>query len=205
MAADGTPEPAIRRCGAAIARLRTIRGWSHAKLIARLYDQIDPTDPIYDRISVAWLARLEQGRVVKLSRMMLDALCRALECTPRERIELLLLVDRNPIGCADRAPTPAALAIAYTAAQLYGEAHATVSELIGSRSLDAIGDLSLLEIVAASLQELSHGSYELYSSWGCGGAPAESSFSGSLRAAALSEPEKEMSLGGLAPSEPPKL
>ena len=54
MAADGTPEPAIRRCGAAIARLRTLRGWSRAKLIARLYDQIDPTAPVYDRISVAW-------------------------------------------------------------------------------------------------------------------------------------------------------
>jgi len=154
MAADGTPEPAIRRCGAAIARLRTLRGWSRAKLIARLYDQIDPTAPVYDRISVAWLARLEQGRVVKLPRAMLDALCRALECTPHERIQLLLLADRNALGSADSAPTPAALAIAYTAAQLYDEAHATMSELIGSRSLDAIGDLDLLEIAAASLQEL---------------------------------------------------
>jgi len=69
MAADGTPEPALRRCGAAIARLRTLRGWSRAKLIARLYDQIDPTNPLYDRISIAWLARLEGGRVVKLSRL----------------------------------------------------------------------------------------------------------------------------------------
>ena len=154
MAADGMPEPAIRCCGAAIARLRTLRGWSRVKLIARLYDQIDPTAPVYDRISVAWLARLEQGRVVKLSRTMLDALCRALECTPHERIQLLLLADRNALGCADRAPTPAALVIAYTAAQLYDEAHATISELIGSRSLDAIGDLDLLEIAAASLQEL---------------------------------------------------
>lgn len=154
MAADGTPEPAIRRCGAAIARLRTLRGWSRAKLIARLYDQIDPTTHIYDRISVAWLARLEQGRVVKLSRVMLDALCRSLECTPRERIQLLLLADRNALGCSGHAPTPAALAITYTLAQLYDEAHATISELIGSRSLDAVGDLDLLEIAAASLQEL---------------------------------------------------
>jgi transcriptional regulator with XRE-family HTH domain len=154
MAADGTPEPAIRRCGAAIARLRTLRGWSRAKLIARLYDQIDPTAPIYDRISVAWLARLEQGRVVKLSRAMLDALCRTLECAPHERIQLLLLADRNALGCADSAPSMTALAIAYTAAQLYDEAHATISQLIGSRSLDAMDDLDLLEIAAASLQEL---------------------------------------------------
>jgi transcriptional regulator with XRE-family HTH domain len=154
MAADGTPEPAIRCCGAAIARLRTLRGWSRAKLIARLYDQIDPTAPVYDRISIAWLARLEQGRVVKLSRAMLDALCCALECTPYESIQLLLLADRNVLGCADHAPTPAMLAITYLTAQLYDQEHATISELIGSRSLDAIGDLGLLEIVAASLQKL---------------------------------------------------
>jgi transcriptional regulator with XRE-family HTH domain len=154
MAADGTPEPAIRRCGAAIARLRTLRGWSRPKLIARLYDQIDPTAPVYDRISVAWLARLEQGRVVKLSRETLDALCCTLECTLQERIQLLLLADRNMLGSADSAPTPTALAIAYTAAQMYDEAHATISQLIGSRSLDAIDDLDLLEIAAASIQEL---------------------------------------------------
>src|SRR4051794_317330 len=114
MAADGMPEPAIRRCGAEIARLRTLRGWSRAKLIAHLYDQIDPTAPVYDRISIAWLARLEQGRVVKLSRAMLDALCQALACSSQERILLLLLADRNTIG-SDRAPTTAALVIAHVA------------------------------------------------------------------------------------------
>lgn len=154
MAADGTPEPALRRCGAAIARLRTIRGWSRAKLIARLYDQIHPTDPVYDRISVAWLARLEQGRVVKLSRAMLDALCRALGCTPHERIQLLLIADRNPLGEIGCMSTPPALAIGYAANRLYDEAHMTIAELIAAQSLDTIGDLELLEIVATALQEL---------------------------------------------------
>jgi transcriptional regulator with XRE-family HTH domain len=154
MAADGTPEPAIRRCGAAIARLRTLRGWSRAKLIARIYDQIDPTDPGYDRISIAWLARLEQGRIVKLPRALLDALCRALECTPHERAGLLLLADRNALGCPGCAPTAAAHVLAYAAARLHDGAHATIAELIGSRSLDTLSDRELLEIVAASLQEL---------------------------------------------------
>lgn len=154
MAADGTPEPALRRCGAAIARLRTIRGWSRAKLIARLYDQIDPTNPMYDRISVAWLARLEQGRVVKLSRAMLDAFCHALDCTPHERIQLLLIADRNPLGEVDCMSNPPALAIIYAANRLYSEAHMTIAELIESRSLDAMCDLDLLEIIATALQEL---------------------------------------------------
>lgn len=154
MAADGTPEPAIRRCGAAIARLRTLRGWSRAKLIARLYDQIDPTDPVYDRISVAWLARLEQGRIVKLPRAQLDALCRALECTAPERVGLLLLADRNVLGCSGCPPTAAAHVLAYAAARLYDDAHATITELIGSRSPDVLSDRDLLEIAAASIQEL---------------------------------------------------
>jgi transcriptional regulator with XRE-family HTH domain len=154
MAADGTPEPAIRRSGAAIARLRTLRGWSRAKLIAHLYDQIDPADPVHDRISIAWLARLEQGRIVKLPRTMLDALCRALECTPHERIGLLLLADRNVLGYANDAPSAAAHVLAYAAARLHDDAHATISERIGSRPLDAMDDLDMLEIAAASLQEL---------------------------------------------------
>ena len=38
MATDGTPEFAAKRCGEAIARLRTLRGWSRAQLIIRLYN-----------------------------------------------------------------------------------------------------------------------------------------------------------------------
>ena len=85
MAADGTPEPAAQRCGTAVARLRTLRNLSRAQLVARLYDEIDPDDHTYERISVAWLARLENGRIVKVTRPTVEALCRALRCTPRER------------------------------------------------------------------------------------------------------------------------
>ena len=64
MATDGTPEFAAKRCGEAIARLRTLRGWSRAQLIIRLYNELPPEDPNYDSISETWLARLENGRMV---------------------------------------------------------------------------------------------------------------------------------------------
>jgi transcriptional regulator with XRE-family HTH domain len=98
MASDGTPELAAQRCGAAIARLRTLRNLSRAQLVARLYDEIDPSDQIYERINVIWLARLENGRVVKVARPVVEALCRALHCTPRERAWLLLHADRNVLA-----------------------------------------------------------------------------------------------------------
>jgi transcriptional regulator with XRE-family HTH domain len=119
MAADGTPELAARRCGAAIARLRTSRNWSRAKLIARFYDQIAPSHLTNDRIGESWLARLEQGRVVKISRHTVEALCRALDCTPRERAQVLLLADRNALGGADEAPSSVAETLTYALDLLY--------------------------------------------------------------------------------------
>ena len=81
MATDGTPEPAAKRCGEAIARLRTLRRWSRAQLVIRLYDELAPEDPNYNSISETWLARLENGRMVKVPRLTVEALCRALRCT----------------------------------------------------------------------------------------------------------------------------
>jgi hypothetical protein len=37
-----------------------------------LSDQIDPADHTYERISVTWLARLENGRIVKVARRALS-------------------------------------------------------------------------------------------------------------------------------------
>jgi len=88
MATDGTPEAAAKRCGEEIARLRTCRRWSRAQLVIRLYDELATDDPNYDSISETWLARLENGRMVKVPRQTIEALCRALRCTSRERATL---------------------------------------------------------------------------------------------------------------------
>ena len=152
MAADGTPEPAAQRCGAAVARLRTLRNLSRAQLVARLYDEIGPDDHTYERISVAWLARLENGRIVKVARPTVEALCRALRCTPRERAWLLLHTDRNVLAGAADAPTESADLLTYAIDLLYREAREILAALLGPRRACALSELELLELTATALE-----------------------------------------------------
>jgi transcriptional regulator with XRE-family HTH domain len=152
MAADGTPEPAAQCCGAAVARLRTLRNLSRAQLLARLYDEIDPTDHTYERISVTWLARLENGRIVKVARPTVEALCRALRCTPRERAWLLLHADRNVLASAGDEPTETAELLTYVVDQLHREAREILTALLGPRQACALSELEILELTATALE-----------------------------------------------------
>jgi transcriptional regulator with XRE-family HTH domain len=152
MAADGTPEPAAQRCGAAVARLRTLRKLSRAQLLARLYDEIDPADHTYERISVTWLARLENGRIVKVARPTVEALCRALRCTPRERAWLLLHADRNVLASAGDEPTEEAELLSYVVDQLHREGREILAALLGPRRACALSELELLELTATALE-----------------------------------------------------
>ena len=152
MAADGTPEPAAQRCGAAVARLRTLRNLSRAQLVARLYDQIDPTNHTCERINVTWLARLENGRLVKVARPTIEALCRALGCTPRERAWLLLHADRNVLAGAGDKPIETAELLTYMVDQLHREAREILAALLGSRRACTLSELELLELTAAALE-----------------------------------------------------
>jgi transcriptional regulator with XRE-family HTH domain len=152
MAADGTPEPAAQRCGAAVARLRTLRKLSRAQLVARLYDEIDPADHTCERINTTWLARLENGRTVKVTRPMVEALCRALHCTPRERAWLLLHADRNVLAGASDQPTETAELLTYAIDQLHREAPDIVAILLGSRRACELSELELLELTATALE-----------------------------------------------------
>ena len=152
MASDGTPEPAAQRCGAAVARLRTLRNMSRAQLLARLYDQIDPTEHTYERISLTWLARLENGRIVKLARPIIEALCRALGCTPRERAWLLLQADRNVLAGAADQPTEAAELLTYAIDLLHRETPGVLGPLLGSRRACALDELEILGLAATALE-----------------------------------------------------
>jgi transcriptional regulator with XRE-family HTH domain len=151
MAADGRPEPAAQRCGAAVARLRTLRNLSRAQLVARLCDELDASDQTYERISTTWLARLENGRIVKITRPTIEALCRALRCTLRERAWLLLCADRNVLAGGDDRPTAAAELLTYAIDQLHRDAGEKAAVLLGSRQACALDELELLELTAAAL------------------------------------------------------
>jgi transcriptional regulator with XRE-family HTH domain len=152
MAADGTPEPAAKRCGEAIARLRTLRRWSRAQLVVRLYNEISTDDPNYDSISETWLARLENGRMVKVPRQTIEALCRALRCTPQERAWVLLCADRSVVATRDEEPSPVAELLTYAMERLYAEAHESLAAMIGARPADALDEQELFELTAAALE-----------------------------------------------------
>lgn len=154
MATDGTPEPAAKRCGEAIARLRTARRWSRAQFLIRLFDELSPDDPNYDSISETWLARLENGRMVKVPRQTIEALCRALRCTPQERAWVLLHADRSLFTDHDHEPTAAGELLTYVMDQLYTEAREVLNGLVGQRPASTLDEAELLEVAAAALDVL---------------------------------------------------
>lgn len=154
MAADGTPEPAAKRCGEAIARIRTSRRWSRAQLVVRLYNEITPEDPSYESISETWLARLENGRMVKVPRQTIEALCRALRCTAQERAWVLLCADRSVLAEADAEPNPVAELLTYTMDRLYSEAHEALAAMMREREIGALDEQEMLEVTAAALETL---------------------------------------------------
>jgi transcriptional regulator with XRE-family HTH domain len=152
MATDGTPELAAKRCGEAIARLRTQRRWSRAQLVIRLYSELTPDDPSYESISETWLARLENGRMVKVPRQTVEALCRALRCSAQERAHVLLYADRNILAEADAEPTLVAEALTYAMDRVYAEARDLLTTLLDERQQSALDELELLEVTATALQ-----------------------------------------------------
>ncbi|WIG61345.1 MAG: hypothetical protein OJF49_004093 [Ktedonobacterales bacterium] len=154
MATDGTPEPAAKRCGEAIARLRTTRRWSRAQLVIRLFDELAPDDPSYNSISETWLARLENGRMVKVPRQTVEAICRALRCTPQERAVVLLHADRNVLTDHEHEPTVTGELLTYVVDRLHTEAHDVLNTLVGHRDLATLDELELLEITSTALDLL---------------------------------------------------
>lgn len=154
MATDGTPELAAKRCGEAIARLRTIRCWSRAQLIIRLYNELSPDDPSYESLSETWLARLENGRMVKVPRQTIEALCRALRCTPKERARVLLYADRNALIDEQEGPTPVGEALTFVMDRLFSEADEMLSSLLGEGEVADMDELHLLEVASTALQLL---------------------------------------------------
>jgi len=150
--ADGTPEMAVKQCGEEIARLRSARSWSRARLVVRLLRELESDEELCEGLSEAWLARLENGRVVKLPRPTLEALCRALACTERERARLLLLADRNVLCHASACPDAAAEVLTYAMNQLHDEAGALLQTLIGQRRTADLTDAEVLELVLRAVQ-----------------------------------------------------
>jgi hypothetical protein len=112
-----------------------------------------PTDPYYESASETWLARLENGRMVKVPRETVEALCRALRCSPRERAWVLLHADRNVLADSAAAPTPAAELLTFVVERLYAEMGDSLNTLLATREAAATSELELFEVAAAALEQ----------------------------------------------------
>jgi hypothetical protein len=119
-----------------------------------LYDELTPDDPSYDSVSETWLARLENGRMVKVPRTTVEALCRALRCTPQQRAWVLLCADRNVLAEDISEPTEVAEVLTYAMDRLYNEAYEALRGLIGQRDAAELDDVEIFEVTATALNLL---------------------------------------------------
>lgn len=155
MAKDGTAEPAAKRAGEEIKRLREVRGWTRWQLATKLLYAMQDDDPSHDAVSETWLARLENGRMVKIGRTTLDAFCRALDCTSEERARLLLQSDRSVFRDHPNGPDPVAEALNYIMDQVYTEAYQVLDDALQQRHVHELDKTELLELVAKALRLVS--------------------------------------------------
>jgi len=115
---DGTPELVTKRCGEAFGRLRVIKGLSRPQVLSRLYRDY-PDGSVIEEITESWLERFENGRLVKVQRHTIIALCKAIRATPRELWNVLVASDRNALADDDGVASPAAEALIIFSAYLY--------------------------------------------------------------------------------------
>ena len=92
--------------------------------------------------------------MVKVQRQTVEALCRALRCSPQERAWVLLYADRNVLVDAESAPTPAAEALTFVMDRLYAEAGDLLTAMVEQAPANAQDELALFEATAAALEYL---------------------------------------------------
>lgn len=139
--------------GEEIARIRTQRGWSRSTLIKKLYRVLNDGDDNTDKdYSEAWLSRLENGEIVKISRHIVVGLVHALQCDPREHARLLLLADKNILFGMDTLATGVVEVFNYQMMTIYEKAAGFLVDLIANRRVSALQDDELREIFLTALE-----------------------------------------------------
>lgn len=145
-------ELSTRRFGEAVARIRNKRQWSRAKLIARLLNEVDESDPNYGSISETWLKRLENGEMVKLTRATIEAVIRALRCPLNEKADLLLYADRNVLLCEEEIPNPINEMLNYILIVIQEDARIILKDLVNDYRGDKLTDSEQFELAASALE-----------------------------------------------------
>jgi transcriptional regulator with XRE-family HTH domain len=144
-------EESNRRFGEAIARLRTKRGWSRAKLIARLFEFIDDEKRDYGTVSETWLKRLEKGETVKVTRALVEELSSALRCSPTEEASLLYYADRKVLP-TDDSPNKINEMLNHLLFLLRDDALEILGNLTTDRHIERLTDDEQFELPASALE-----------------------------------------------------
>jgi DNA-binding Xre family transcriptional regulator len=122
--------------------------------VIRLFDELAADDPNYNSISETWLARLENGRMVKVPRQTVDAICRALRCTPQERALVLVHADRSVLTDHTHKPTVTGELLTFVMDRLHTEARDVLETLAGHGDVTTLDELEMLEMAATALDLL---------------------------------------------------
>jgi len=87
-----------RSWGSLLKEVRERRQFTRGQLIARFQAELANNDPDYDFtevISEPWLARAEKNGVANADQRTLHLLCRALQCSLIEQMQIMLAAERN--------------------------------------------------------------------------------------------------------------
>jgi transcriptional regulator with XRE-family HTH domain len=78
-------------------QLREQYGFTRPKFLQQYLKTLDTTgaDESHYDISESWLARIERGETVNITRDTMELLCTTVTCSANERLILLALADRN--------------------------------------------------------------------------------------------------------------
>ncbi len=107
----GSNEPHLPSCGTYFRELRERRRLSRQGVIERYESVVVYNDPTAPSISEAQIKRFEEDQLIKLSRRFIEGLAQAIACRPPERIQLLLLADKNPFAQPNGTMEPEDVAI----------------------------------------------------------------------------------------------
>jgi transcriptional regulator with XRE-family HTH domain len=151
MAADGTPDQCTMMCGPLIARLRVQKELSQTDLVQRILYHWQYSD-CRDKVTESWLRRVEQGRIVRISRLALEIICDVLQCTDTQRIEILVTADRNVLNDTEGLSSRLSQKLNLLVYHFEKEVNSLFQGSIGKINIDNIDDDDLDEIIQVAAQ-----------------------------------------------------
>lgn len=150
---DGNPPEENKRCGNEVLKMRTAKGLTRTQLIKRISDRLGYDHPLYDTVTEGWLARLEQGRLVRLPHELIITVCDALCCTLQERVNILISGGRN-VFSPEEEPSELEKMLAYVMAELGVSGNIVLGGLLKNRPAASLSTDEMMLMVATTLKVL---------------------------------------------------